>query len=576
MAHSLDTLYTQIAAIERRCRCSKITIVEIDDVVIDPTQTNTMQVLSNGEVWFVACDGEAVAMDSADPVVVSADPNNDIIIGTDGGAFLDVSVFDTNFFVTNLSQNANRSHDQASFTTIIDNVADFIFRAPSGANTQFQLSESGINKAINLLADDNLIGVSNLGVFLNVLVGSQIDIADPSGDISINSIGNYILGDGAGGNLPATEAAPDWIALIDAATGRLEKITPAALGVVLGPGITFGADNQVPYTNATTNGFDYSPNFTMSGTTFSVDNSSVVFNESGVDVDFRIEGVGQPNAFFVDGTNGNVGIGTNSPDRLFHAELADALTNIVSYPLRLTHITSGVATTSFGIGQEWELENASGTNRIAATEEITWTDAVNATEDATYTLKLIRAGALTTALTVTSVGEATFANNVAGATILSSNGIYTFASHGRIRSQSDGVFTLFNNAQTDFNRLQFGGTTSAFPSLQRSGAGIRVRLADDSSNSTLTASQVILDNTISLEDSGTAPTAGTLVLIGGTLTVNTTAMTATAILSYNRKTSGGTIGTGVTYTQVNNTSFTLTSDNILDTSTFVWHIIETH
>lgn len=82
--------------------------------------------------------------------------------------------------------------------------------------------------------------------------------------------------------------------------------------------------------------------------------------------------------------------------------------------------------------------------------------------------------------------------------------------------------------------------------------------------------------TIDLPSTGAAPTAGILTLVGGTATVNTTAMTSTALLFLQRKTSAGTPGTVTTYTQVNNTSFTVTSDNILDTSTYVWEIIETH
>ena len=42
-------------------------------------------------------------------------------------------------------------------------------------------------------------------------------------------------------------------------------------------------------------------------------NGSAVFNERGQDVDFRVEGTGEANALFVDGANGNVGIGTSTP-----------------------------------------------------------------------------------------------------------------------------------------------------------------------------------------------------------------------------------------------------------------------
>ncbi|MCF7843899.1 hypothetical protein K9M47_03300, partial [Candidatus Gracilibacteria bacterium] len=109
---------------------------------------------------------------------------------------------------------------------------------------------------------------------------------------------------------------------------------------------------------------------------------------------------------------GQVGIGTDTPDRLLHAEVSDAVTNAVTYAQRLSHITSGTVAASFGTGTEYELENASNTNRVAGTQEITWSDATDATEDATYTLKLIKAGTLTAGLTVLSTGEATFAGDV--------------------------------------------------------------------------------------------------------------------------------------------------------------------
>ena len=51
---------------------------------------------------------------------------------------------------------------------------------------------------------------------------------------------------------------------------------------------------------------------------------------------------------------------------------------------------------------------------------------------------------------------------------------------GSLYSQSEGVWTMWNANSTDFNRLQWGGTTSAFPSLKRSGTTLQVRLADDS------------------------------------------------------------------------------------------------
>jgi len=75
----------------------------------------------------------------------------------------------------------------------------------------------------------------------------------------------------------------------------------------------------------------------------------------------------------------------------------------------------------------------------------------------------------------------------AASQVFGSIGVYTAASsviyfntRSKFKSPSDGVIGLYNNAETDFSRLQFGGTTSSFPSLKRSSATLQARLADDS------------------------------------------------------------------------------------------------
>lgn len=74
--------------------------------------------------------------------------------------------------------------------------------------------------------------------------------------------------------------------------------------------------------------------------------------------------------------------------------------------------------------------------------------------------------------------------------------------------------------------------------------------------------------------SGTNQRAGDAVLVGGTVTVNNTTVTANTRVYVTRKTAGGTIGMSVTYTVIAATSFTLTSDNILDTSTYSYILVE--
>lgn len=74
--------------------------------------------------------------------------------------------------------------------------------------------------------------------------------------------------------------------------------------------------------------------------------------------------------------------------------------------------------------------------------------------------------------------------------------------------------------------------------------------------------------------SGTNQRAGNAVLVGGTVTVSNTTVTANTVVLLTRKTSGGTIGTAITYSLSAGTSFTITSDNILDTSTFSYVLVE--
>jgi hypothetical protein len=61
---------------------------------------------------------------------------------------------------------------------------------------------------------------------------------------------------------------------------------------------------------------------------------------------------------------------------------------------------------------------------------------------------------------------------------------------GGFSAPSDGIFTWFNNAGTNFNKFQLGGTTASFPAIKRNGTAVNIRLADDSADAPITASTV--------------------------------------------------------------------------------------
>lgn len=68
---------------------------------------------------------------------------------------------------------------------------------------------------------------------------------------------------------------------------------------------------------------------------------------------------------------------------------------------------------------------------------------------------------------------------------MTNTGVYSFGGRTRIKSSADGILNLLNAAETDFTRLNFGGVTSSFPSIGRTGTGFVIQLADGSAGGTL-------------------------------------------------------------------------------------------
>jgi hypothetical protein len=82
---------------------------------------------------------------------------------------------------------------------------------------------------------------------------------------------------------------------------------------------------------------------------------------------------------------------------------------------------------------------------------------------------------------VTAVGNWTFSAILnTGNILLSSASNLSINARFNAYSTADGLLTLSNWGYTGFNRLNFGGESSGFPSLKRSSAILQARLADDS------------------------------------------------------------------------------------------------
>jgi hypothetical protein len=120
----------------------------------------------------------------------------------------------------------------------------------------------------------------------------------------------------------------------------------------------------------------------------------------------------------------------------------------------------------------------------------------------TSKLSVTKAGALTATSTYGTSGVYTGVDS-----FLEING------RARITSSAIGIIALTNGVGTDFSRLQFGGITSSFPSIKRSGSRLEFRLGDDSDYANIRAAGI---DSSAASITGTAA-IGTSVLYLGTI-----------------------------------------------------------
>ncbi|OHA62620.1 MAG: hypothetical protein A2117_01015 [Candidatus Wildermuthbacteria bacterium GWA2_46_15] len=154
--------------------------------------------------------------------------------------------------------------------------------------------------------------------------------------------------------------------------------------------------------------------------------------------------------------DGNVGIGTTSPTGLLHSALG--IITADKQAILADGAWNNAAVTFTGIKS-----NITDTASNAASKLIDLQVGGNSK------------------FSVDKSGNGVFAGNVAGAIHQAgADNSFLFNGRSRITSAADGNIELKNNASTDFGLLKFGGVTSSFPALKRSGAVLSVRLADDS------------------------------------------------------------------------------------------------
>jgi hypothetical protein len=124
---------------------------------------------------------------------------------------------------------------------------------------------------------------------------------------------------------------------------------------------------------------------------------------------------------------------------------------------------------------------------------------------------LVQNSAGTAALTITDDRNATFGSGVStGGNIISganvqavSTGYFILQNRVLISSPSVGILKLGNNNDNDFDRLQFGGTTSSFPAIKKASNNIEIRNADDTFGAGLSVGAALNATAILQADSTT-------------------------------------------------------------------------
>ena len=94
-------------------------------------------------------------------------------------------------------------------------------------------------------------------------------------------------------------------------------------------------------------------------------------------------------------------------------------------------------------------------------------------------------------------------------------GSFYWSTRSLMESPSDGVIKLSNNGQTDFTRLQFGGTTSSFPAIKRNATALNFRLADDSADAPITAAAATFSGAVTVPGVTTAALTSTGTFTSG-------------------------------------------------------------
>lgn len=173
--------------------------------------------------------------------------------------------------------------------------------------------------------------------------------------------------------------------------------------------------------------------------------TNILYNNAGVLGEYTVTGTGTVVVMATSPTLVTPTLGVATGTSLTLAT-ADSATNTTVLPFSINHTTSSTPTTNFGVGQMFQLHNASNTLKDAGEIDVTWSTATAGSEASTITVKGMNAGAQTSPLTISGGGTV----NAGAQFQVPSTGNYMWAGRGVVSSPTAGSVQL-GNTDVDTN-----------------------------------------------------------------------------------------------------------------------------
>jgi hypothetical protein len=154
-------------------------------------------------------------------------------------------------------------------------------------------------------------------------------------------------------------------------------------GTIAGGRVGFGTDHFIDYLKSDGTG-----------------SATVYFNERNKDIDFNVQGVTDPNLLKLDAGTDRAGVGTGSPAVKLHVEYETSQANEIIDVLYIDLKSSATVENGLGPAIGYRIEDSAGNVDLAGKTGVYWVDKTSGSEDAALEIGLMKAGALTTALTL--------------------------------------------------------------------------------------------------------------------------------------------------------------------------------